>query len=255
MQAACPCHVKNASALPRTQILQAAIPGGGQSGGAQLQTLERSATSTKVLPWTDKATPINLKLMAAMGWERYHTSLIDSMVDNEKGTDRLAGLGWAVGRHGPHPIQPDGLLQGTVAVVTNPSIDRERERSQFSTRVLLGTRPELAKSLTKKTVCCTGDAVAHRGHPDLAPVEIMRKVASLHGTHTLEDVCEYFGEELTRLALVTEPEETVEQALQRLQAAAIKAVLGGARCLLLDDEESLSGRRALAGSRAGDHRC
>ena len=79
------------------------------------------------------------------------------------------------------------------------------------------------------------------GHPDLAPVEIMRKVASLHGTHTLEDVCEYFGEELTRLALVTEPEETVEQALQRLQAAAIEAVLGGARCLLLDDEESLSG--------------
>ena len=218
------------------------FPGGGQGGGAQLQTLERSATSTKVLPWTEKATPINLKLMAAMGWERYHTSLIDSMVDNEK--EQIGSLGW----DGPLAAMArtrsnlTDYFKETVAVVTNPSIDRERERSQFSTRVLLGTRPEIGqvaneenRLLQLETPLLTG------GHPDLASVEIMRKVASLHGSHTLEDVCDYFGEELTRLALVTEPEETVEQALQRLQAAAIKTVLGGARCLLLDDEESLSG--------------
>ena len=218
------------------------FPGGGQGGGAQLQTLERSATSTKVLPWTEKATPINLKLMAAMGWERYHTSLIDSMVDNEK--EQIGSLGW----DGPLAAMArtrsnlTDYFKETVAVVTNPSIDRERERSQFSTRVLLGTRPEIGqvaneenRLLQLETPLLTG------GHPDLASVEIMRKVASLHGTHTLEDIGEYFGEEMTRLALVTEPEETVEQALQHLQAAAIEAVLGGARCLLLDDEESLSG--------------
>ena len=89
-----------------------ARPGGSHGGGAQLQTLERSATQARVLPWTEKATPVNLKVLAAMGWERYHTSLIDSMVDNEKGTNRLAGLGWSAGRHVTHPFQPDGLLQG-----------------------------------------------------------------------------------------------------------------------------------------------
>ena len=79
------------------------------------------------------------------------------------------------------------------------------------------------------------------GHPGLSSDEIMREVARLHGTRTLEDLCDWFDDSLTRLALVTGPAESVEQALQRLQATAIDAVLGGARCLLLDDEESLSG--------------
>lgn len=217
-------------------------PAAGHGSGRQAQTLQRSAAHAQVLPWREKATPVNLKVLAAMGWERYHTSLIDSMVDNEK--EQIGSLGW----DGPLAAMArtrsnlTDYFKETVAVVTNPSIDRERERSQFSTRVLLGTRPEVGqvsdaehRLLRLETPLLTG------GHPDLASAGIMREVASRHGTRTLEDLCDFFGTELTRLALVTETGESVEQALQRLQQAAVAAVLAGARCLLLDDEESLAG--------------
>ena len=238
--------VPNEASLPSGGNLQPVgagpLPGAGQAGGAQVQTLERRTARSTALPWAENATPVNLKVMAALGWERYHTSLIDSMVDSEK--EQIGSLGW----DGPLAAMArtrsnlTDFFKETVAVVTNPSIDRERERSQFSTRVLLGARPDIGdvaregnRLLRLETPLLTG------GHPDLAPEELMREAGAQHGSCTLEDLCEYFGEELTRLALVTGPGESVEGALRRLQTQAVAAVLGGARCLLLDDEESLAG--------------
>ena len=245
-QSGLPVRQKDLLAPPPALEPEGVLPGGGQSGGAQLQTQTRSATRVQTLPWAEKATPVNLKVMAAMGWERYHTSLIDSMVDNEK--EQIGSLGW----DGPLAAMArtrsnlTDYFKETVAVVTNPSIDRERERSQFSTRVVLGARPEIGqvagignRLLQLETPLLTG------GHPGIASDDIMRAVAKKHGTSTLEDLCAHFEDALTRLPLITEADESVEQALRRLQQEAIDAVLGGARCLLLDDEESLSGADGL----------
>lgn len=40
----------------------------------------------------------------------------------------------------------------TVAVVTNPAIDRERERAQFSMRMVLGVRPMVGENLREEDI-------------------------------------------------------------------------------------------------------
>ena len=183
--------------LPQAAGIEPALvyAGEGRAGGAQVQTLERRRTATRILPWVEEAAPVNLKLLAAMGWERYHSSLIDSMVDNDK--EQIGSLGW----DGPLAAMArtrsnlTDYFKETVAVVTNPSIDRERERSQFSTRTLLGTRPEIGHAATGdnrllqlETPLLTG------GHPKLASPEIMREVADKHGSCMLVDLCDFYGE-------------------------------------------------------------
>ena len=53
-----------------------------------------------------------------------------------------AGTG-PLGPFTPVPMPLSDYLQETVAVVTNPAIDREREVEHFSTRVVLGRRPPI----------------------------------------------------------------------------------------------------------------
>ncbi len=58
---------------------------------------------------------------------------------------RSARSGWdgPLGPFTPVPMPLSDYLQETVAVVTNPAIDREREVEHFSTRVVLGRRPPI----------------------------------------------------------------------------------------------------------------
>ncbi|MDD9956126.1 MAG: glutamate synthase-related protein [Anaerolineaceae bacterium] len=217
-------------------------PADAAGTAVQVQTLERKVATGELLPWMAEATPVNLKVLAAMGWERYHTSLVDSMVDNEK--EQIGSLGWdgplaAMSRTRSNMTD---FFKETVAVVTNPSIDRERERSQFSTRVLLGARPNIGQAATEEDRLLELETpMLVGGHPGLAPAEVMREVAKAQGTCLLEDICDHYGEAFVRLPLVTETGESVEEALKRFQQGAIDAVRSGTRCLLLDDEESLAG--------------
>ncbi|NOG51436.1 MAG: hypothetical protein HND48_19945 [Chloroflexi bacterium] len=85
--------------------------------------------------------------MAAMGWERYHVSVIDSLVETKK--EQVGSLGWdgplAAISHTRANLAD--YFKETVAVVTNPAIDREREAAQFSVRVLVGSRPSFGETL------------------------------------------------------------------------------------------------------------
>ena len=72
------------------------------------------------LPWQENAASINTKTMAALGWERYHVSLIESVIENKK--EQIGSLGW------DGPLAAMALTRSnltdyfkeTVAVVTNP---------------------------------------------------------------------------------------------------------------------------------------
>ena len=63
----------------------------------------------------------------------------------ERGAEPVGSLGWdgPLGPFTPVPMPLSDYLQETVAVVTNPAIDREREVEHFSTRVVLGRRPPI----------------------------------------------------------------------------------------------------------------
>ncbi|MCH8326455.1 MAG: glutamate synthase, partial [Bacteroidetes bacterium] len=93
--------------------------------------------NTTLLPSFDS------KLMRYYGWYREDMEFIDSI--STSGKDSIGSTGYdgalAVLREGI--INIPEYLKEIVAVVTNPSLDRERENLHFSLRTFLGARPEL----------------------------------------------------------------------------------------------------------------
>ena len=206
------------------------------------QPLEMVMSEPLPIPWEKTAASINTKTMAALGWERYHVSLIDSVVDTNK--EQIGSLGWdgplAAMAHTRSNLTD--YFKETVAVVTNPAIDRERERAQFSTEMVLGVRPDLGNMADPDKILLRIETpLLLGGHPELATQEDMQLVASQHGTMTIEHLIATFGEHVAFLSLAAGLDEEIEPALQRLQREAIDAVLNGAQLIILDDSNALEG--------------
>ena len=81
----------------------------------------------------------------AFGWERDHIQLIEQMA--EKGAEPIRSLGHDAPLAALNPERKNiaDYIKESVAVVTNPAIDRDRETEHFSTRVIIGKRPTLFK--------------------------------------------------------------------------------------------------------------
>ena len=111
----------------------------------------------------------------------------------------------------------------TVAVVTNPSIDRERERSQFSTRVLLGARPNIGQVATEENRLLELETpLLLGGHPGLAPAEVMREVANAQGTCPAgRTSANTTARLLCACPWSQKPAKVWKDALKRLQRAAV----------------------------------
>lgn len=211
---------------------------------AQEEVQTAARTKTLPRPWLENATTINTNTMAALGWERYHVSLVESITEDSK--EQVGSLGW----DGPLAalsltrVNISDYFKETVAVVTNPSIDREREGAQFSTSVLLGVRPEVGQVTNADDILLQLDMpFLLGGHPDLGSEADMQLVASQYGTMTLEEVMGHFEGRLTILSMSAAQDEGIESAVQRLQEAAVTAVIKGSQCLILDDTDVYSGQR------------
>lgn len=89
---------------------------------------------------TDEGRPLLFRA-AAFGWRDSDIKTLEEGA--RSGAEPIHSLGYdgplAALAQGPRLLSD--FLQETVAVVTNPAIDREREVEHFSTRVVLGTRP------------------------------------------------------------------------------------------------------------------
>ena len=79
----------------------------------------------------------------AFGWEREHIQLIEQMA--EKGAEPIRSLGHDAPLAALNPERTNiaDFIKESVAVVTNPAIDRDRETEHFSTRTIVGKRPTL----------------------------------------------------------------------------------------------------------------
>lgn len=207
-----------------------------------------AAPSTSRAPladhWLVRAPAVNTTLMAALGWERYHLNVVETLAELNK--ELIGSLGW----DGPLAALSQtrtniaDYFKETVAVVTNPAIDRERERAQFSTTVQLGARPEVGAAPAEGDIVVRLDTpLLLGGHQDLGSAEDMGAVSAAHGTRTLEDIIDIFGESLVFLSMSAEPDEAIEDAIRRLQNQAVEAVLTGSQCLVLDDTDALDGAR------------
>jgi len=216
--------------------------GGGTVTSTRQKPVEMVVTRPAPLPWQESAAAVNTVTMAALGWERYHVSLIESMTDTKK--EQIGSLGWdgplAAMAHTRSNLTD--YFKETVAVVTNPSIDREREHAQFSTRVVLGVRPEIGNAADPEmTLIQLETPLLLGGHPDLGSPEDMQLVASQFGTMTVENLIQAFGERASFLSLSASLEEGIEPAIKRLQREAVEAVAAGTQCLILDDNDALTG--------------
>ena len=193
-------------------------------------------------PYQLRTAPVNTTLMAALGWERYHLNVIEAMAENNK--ELIGSLGWdgPLAAMSHTRVNVADYFKETVAVVTNPAIDRERERAQFSTTTLLGARPMVGDSPSEEDILVQLETpLLLGGHPDLGSIEEMQAVAAKHGTKTLEEIVEIFGERAAFISMSAAMDESIEDALQRLREEAVEAVFNGVQCLILDDTDALDG--------------
>ncbi len=232
---------------------QQPAPRGGNGGGVPLgnqpvpvMTSEApvalAQATAQPLPWLTTATALNTTTMAALGWERYHLTVIQTMAELNK--EQIGSLGWdgPLASISQTRVNLPDYFKETVAVVTNPAIDRERERAQFSTAVIIGSRPEIGAPAHDLFVQVEIPLLLG-GHPDLGSEADMRAIADKHGTLTLEDLVNQFGDRAAFLSTSAGLGESIPEALERLKHDAVTAVTNGIACLVLDDTDVYGGER------------
>lgn len=169
----------------------------------------------------------------AMGWEREHIQFLEQMA--EKGAEPIRSLGHDA------PLAALNLerkniadfIKESVAVVTNPAIDRDRETEHFSTRTIIGKRPSLFNKEKAENIVEL-----------LTPLLIEGKIGAECSKDikqpSYDSLISYFQERnLTYYLSITFPEhESVSDALDRLSNEAIEAVEKGKSLLILDDAKA-----------------
>lgn len=169
----------------------------------------------------------------AFGWERDHVQLIEQMA--EKGVEPIRSLGHDAPLAALNPERKNlaDFIKESVAVVTNPAIDRDRETEHFSTRTVIGRRPSLFEKQEIQTVVEL-----------LTPLLIEGKVGydcskDLNQPSYDQFIKHFQDKGLIHFISVTFSEsETLKEALIRIEKEAIEAVDNGKTLLVLDDAKA-----------------
>ncbi len=189
--------------------------------------------------------------MGAFGWGDEEVRYIEAIAP--KGNEPIGSLGY----DGPlAALSPEGhnlsdYHKEIVAVVTNPSMDRERETEHFNTQTLLGIRPPLERDGGRGK----GDGIAsvleldtpllvdtnYLERAGLLSHEMAEKVADDTHALTLDAVFSHFGQDkIVRLSLAYPKDKHAKDALSDLTQEAVQAVREGAVILLLDDGDAFT---------------
>ncbi|SFT00411.1 glutamate synthase-related protein [Marininema halotolerans] len=176
---------------------------------------------------------------AAFGWDREHIKFVEQMADT--GSDPIRSLGHdsplAALAHQRQNL-PD-FIKESVAVVTNPAIDREREQEHFSTHVYLGHRPTLDGE-------CSG-GLLELPSPIVTEGPPGEKIAKSHSTYSYEQLINTFVklDRSIHLPLHFAEDMLIPDALNALANQAIEAVQEGKSLLIFDDRDCFSKDRLL----------
>ncbi len=189
------------------------------------------------------------RVLAGFGWQRDDVKLVQQMASN--GAEPIGSLGYdgPLAALSPERQNLADYFKETVAVVTNPAIDREREIEHFSTRAIFGRRPSPVDPGTHSGIVATDFPVLLGGHHGMAPLGdgVYRRIAADHGTYLLEDLWEEFrareGDCAKAIDIALLESETTQGAIERLKQEAVKAVRDGAELLVLTDRMVFDGER------------
>jgi len=185
------------------------------------------------------------RVLAGFGWQRDDVKLVQQMASN--GAEPVGSLGYdgPLAALSPERQNLADYFKETVAVVTNPAIDREREMEHFSTRTLFGRRPSIHAAGEDTGTVETSFPVILGGHHGLAPLsdEAYRRIAREHRTYLLEDLWEEFRGRAGAVDISLLESETTSGAIERLKQEAVKKVRNGAELLVLTDRTVYDGER------------
>lgn len=236
-----------------------------KTGGPEGHPAELTRSGRPLMPYRVQglqATAADLpqeRLLAAFGWSSEDLQTVQTMA--AKGAEPIGSLGF----DGPLACLAEArqnladYFKESVAVVTNPAVDREREIEHFSVRTVLGARPPIAvrpdgsdRSLCFATRVELLLPVLLGGHRADLPISRneYRDLARRAGTYLLEDSLAEFDPlygtagdpgvvQVIQSAFA--PQESLAEALDRLGEEAVAAVKGGAQLLLIDDATAFAG--------------
>jgi glutamate synthase (NADPH/NADH) large chain len=177
------------------------------------------------------------RVLAGFGWQRDDVKLVQQMASN--GAEPVGSLGYdgPLAALSPERQNLADYFKETVAVVTNPAIDREREMEHFSTRALFGRRPSLDNAGEDTGTVELGFPVILGGHHGLAPLsdKTYRAIAREHDTYLLEDLWEEFRGRAAAVDISLLESETTQGAIERVKQEAVKKVRNGCELLVLTD--------------------
>lgn len=169
----------------------------------------------------------------AFGWDRENIQLLEQMA--EKGAEPIRSLGHDAPLAALDPDRRNiaDFIKESVAVVTNPAIDRDREVEHFSTRTIIGKRPSLFEKQEKPFI-------VELPSPVLLEGEAGQKAAEQTGQLTYEELVHLFAahDTLYKLSITYSQGETLTDALDRLANEAVTAVRKGASLLIVDDRNA-----------------
>jgi len=185
------------------------------------------------------------RVLAGFGWQRDDVKLVQQMASN--GAEPIGSLGYdgPLAALSPERQNLADYFKETVAVVTNPAIDREREIEHFSPRAVFGRRPSIWAPGEDTATVETSFPVILGGHHDMAPLSdsTYRRIAREHKTYLLEDLWEQFRGRAAAVDISLLESETTQGAIERLKQEAVKAVRDGAELLVLTDRTVYEGER------------
>lgn len=178
-------------------------------------------------------------LLASAGWIGSDRQQVEFHA--ERGAEPVGSLGWdgPLGPFTPVPVPLSDYFQETVAVVTNPAIDREREVEHFSTRVVLGRRPPIeGVEPTPPQRCELRMPIVLGGMRPGAALSLpeFRRVAMGQGVATFEDIMAAWGDRAVTVPLYYASDEGIRTYVERLTATVVEAVRGGAELVVLTDQ-------------------
>ncbi|HEY2715795.1 MAG TPA: glutamate synthase-related protein [Solirubrobacterales bacterium] len=185
------------------------------------------------------------RVLAGFGWQRDDVKLVQQMASN--GAEPVGSLGYdgPLAALSPERQNLADYFKETVAVVTNPALDRERELEHFSTRALFGRRPSLDFAGEDTGTVETEFPIILGGHHGLAPLgdKTYRTIARKHHTYLLEDLWEEFRGRASAVDISLLESETTAGAIERIKQEAVKKVRDGAELLILTDRTVYDGER------------
>ncbi|MFP3983703.1 MAG: glutamate synthase-related protein [Desulfurivibrionaceae bacterium] len=221
-------------------------PGAGEQAAKDKTFLNKGQTPVLSNPLTEIPGRFeNRNCLAAFGWRNYDLSIRRQVALT--GREVIGSMGYT----DPLPaLIPDSLpniadyCKENVAVVTNPAIDREREAEHFSTRVVLGSRPNITGEKETSPLGLELDTPLLLGAEEISDrigTGRSREICREFSTYLFEDVtnfftCQHRDPSLVKfLDLTFNPSEGLEARLEELLEEALQAISGKAVLLILDD--------------------